>query len=196
MGRVQTFDTDEVVRAVRALFWDRGFEDVSVPDLEAATGVRRSSLYHAFGSKRGLFDAAVQSYLDEVIRPRLRPFAAPRVEPGALLDYLRGLRTAIAEGRAPALRSGCLLLNAATSPIGRDPAVAEVVLGYRKELHTAMTRGIEAHGPGLGVAEREQVAQVCTALVVSAMVLARIDPEEAARTIGSAVQLVQGSGAS
>lgn len=194
MGRVRTFDTDEVVRAVRALFWDRGFEEVSVPELEAATGVRRSSLYHAFGSKRGLFDAAVQSYLDEVIRPRLLPLTLPTVQPGALLDYLRGLRAVFADGRVPALQSGCLLLNAATSPIGREPEVADVVLGYRRELHTAMLRGVTAHGPHLSAAERDQLARVCTAVVVSSMVLARVDTDEAARTIDAALELVQNSG--
>jgi TetR/AcrR family transcriptional repressor of nem operon len=191
VGRVQTFDTDEVVRAVRALFWDRGFEDVSVPEIEIATGLRRSSLYHAFGSKRGLFDAAVQSYLDEVIRPRLRPLAGPDVQPGALLDYLHGLRAVFADGRVPALQSGCLLLNAATAPIGREPEIAEVVLGYRRELHAAMARGVAAHAPSLSASDQDQLARVCAALVVSAMVLARVDTDEAARTMDAAVELVQ-----
>lgn len=191
MGRVQTFDTDEVVRAVRALFWDRGFEDVSVPEIEIATGLRRSSLYHAFGSKRGLFDAAVQSYLDEVIRPRLRPLAGPDVQPGALLDYLQGLRAVFADGRVPALQSGCLLLNAATAPIGREPEIADVVLGYRRELHAAMARGVAAHAPSLSAEDQDRLARVCAALVVSAMVLARVDTDEAARTVGAAVELVE-----
>ena len=191
MGRVQTFDTDEVVRAVRALFWDRGFEDVSVPEIEIATGLRRSSLYHAFGSKRGLFDAAVQSYLDEVIRPRLRPLAGPDVQPGALLDYLHGLRAVFADGRVPALHSGCLLLNAATAPIGREPEIADVVLGYRRELHAAMARGVAAYAPSLSAEDQDRLARVCAALVVSAMVLARVDTDEAARTVDAAVELVQ-----
>ena len=72
MGRNRTFDTQEAVRAARSVFWSNGFGGASLPDLEQATGLNRSSLYHAFGSKRGLFDAAVDSYLEEVIRPRLR----------------------------------------------------------------------------------------------------------------------------
>ena len=59
MGRPQTFETDEVVRAARGVFWRDGYESASLPDLEQATGLSRSSIYHAFGSKRGLFDAAV-----------------------------------------------------------------------------------------------------------------------------------------
>jgi TetR/AcrR family transcriptional repressor of nem operon len=191
VGRVQTFDTDEVVRAVRALFWERGFDGVPVPDLEAATGVGRSSLYHAFGSKRGLFDAAVRSYLDEVVRPRLRPLTLDPVAPGALADYLHGLRTVLAGGRVPALSSGCLLLNAATAPIGRDEAVTEVVRDYRAELHAAMARGVAAHAPGLPPERVDRLATLCTATVVSAMVLARVDPAEAARTVDAAIALLR-----
>ena len=96
MGRPQTFETVEVVRAARAVFWHDGYESASLPDLEQATGLSRSSIYHAFGSKRGLFDAVVASYLDEVIRPRLRPLTVVQVEPGALAAYLVGLRAALA----------------------------------------------------------------------------------------------------
>ncbi|WP_448631397.1 TetR/AcrR family transcriptional regulator [Cellulomonas soli] len=69
MGRHQGFDTAEVVQLARDAFWDRGLDGTSLPDLERATGLSRSSIYHAFGSKRGLFDAAVQDYLQTVVRP-------------------------------------------------------------------------------------------------------------------------------
>ena len=54
MARTQGFERDAVVRAARTVFWRRGFEDTAVPDLEEATGLSRSSIYNAFGSKRGL----------------------------------------------------------------------------------------------------------------------------------------------
>ncbi|MEZ0165841.1 TetR/AcrR family transcriptional regulator [Kineococcus sp. LSe6-4] len=191
MGRAQTFETATVVRAARTLFWDRGYEDVSVPDLEEATGVRRSSLYHAFGSKRGLFDAAVDSYLEDVVRPRLRPLRGPDVAPGALEDYLRGVRGALADDRPAVVQSGCLLLNAATAPVGRDEAVAQVVHEYRTELHAALLRGAVA----AGVAAPQQVATVCTSAVVSAFVLARIDPAEAVATLDAVLDVVGLGGA-
>jgi TetR/AcrR family transcriptional regulator, transcriptional repressor for nem operon len=185
VGRVQTFDTDEVVRAARALFWARGFEAVSVPELEAATGVGRSSLYHAFGSKRGLFDAAVRSYLDEVVRPRLRPLQAEVVGPRALHEYLDGLRRALLAG-ASARHDGCLLLNAATSPVGRDADVSRVVAAYRAELHDAFRRGAVAAGR----ADVERTTELCTSAVVSAFVVARIDPAAAAAGLDAALAIL------
>ena len=55
MGRTATFDRADAVRAARGIFWDRGYEATSIPDLEQATELRRSSLYHTFGSKKELF---------------------------------------------------------------------------------------------------------------------------------------------
>ena len=48
MGRTATFDRADAVRAARGVFWNQGYEATSIPDLEQATGLKRSSLYHAF----------------------------------------------------------------------------------------------------------------------------------------------------
>lgn len=191
MGRTQTFDTPTVVRAARALFWERGYEGVAVPELEAATGVGRSSLYHAFGSKRGLFDATVDSYLDEVVRPRLRPLTLETVSPAAIVEYLSGLRAALLDGRSAAAHRGCLLLNTATAPVGRDTAVADVVAGYRAELHAAFRAGVLARHPDGSPEDLDRLATLCTASVVTAFVLARVDALAAARTLDAALGLVQ-----
>ncbi|MDP9882995.1 AcrR family transcriptional regulator [Sinomonas atrocyanea] len=190
MGRTQAFDRDTAVRAARAVFWQSGYEDASVPDLERATGLSRSSIYNAFGSKRGLFDEAVQSYLDEVVRPRLRPLEGAQVEPGAIIGYLDGLREALAgAGSAPAA-NGCLLINAAGAPIAHDAEVARVIAAYRDELRAAVGRGIGAHLPAAPEAERDRLADAVTGLVVAAFALVRIAPEEASRGLLTARGLI------
>jgi TetR/AcrR family transcriptional repressor of nem operon len=65
-GRPREFDPGEAVAAARDTFWTRGYQSVSISDLEKATGVVRTSLYNAFGSKRGMFDAALTNYLDNL----------------------------------------------------------------------------------------------------------------------------------
>jgi TetR/AcrR family transcriptional repressor of nem operon len=190
MGRTQGFDTDGVIRAARAVFWENGFEEASLPDLEAATGLRRSSLYHAFGSKRGLFDAAVQSYLDEVVRPRLAPLASPDgAAPDALEGYFTGLRAALADAESLSARSGCLLLNAAGAPIARDDAVREVIADYRAELLRALRAGAAARWPESPEWAAGQ-AEVLVSLLVAALVLARVDPAQALATVDAALALV------
>ena len=44
------------------LFWEHGFDGVSISDLTEATGINRRSLYAAFGSKEQLFARAVERY--------------------------------------------------------------------------------------------------------------------------------------
>ena len=95
MGRPAGYDPQQLIRQARDLFWRRGFDAVSVADVEQATGVGRSSIYHAHGNMRGLFDAAVEDYLDTVVRPRLQPLTTDPVAPEAILDFLTALSAAI-----------------------------------------------------------------------------------------------------
>jgi AcrR family transcriptional regulator len=190
MARTQGFDRDVVVRAARTLFWRAGFEGASVPALEEATGLSRSSIYNTFGSKRGLFDAAVQSYLDEVIRPRLRPLKAEVVAPEAVLTYLDGLREAFARAGSMSATSGCLLINTATAPVVHDGEVARVVADYRDELRAAIGRGVAAYLGAVAPDEQERLADAATGLSIAAFALVRITPAEADRTLAAARDLL------
>jgi TetR/AcrR family transcriptional repressor of nem operon len=60
MGRNRTFDETEVVELAAKRFLATGYEATSLDDLVSATGLHRGSLYKAFGSKRGLFVAALK----------------------------------------------------------------------------------------------------------------------------------------
>lgn len=59
MGRTRSFDESTVVSLAAERFRIRGYEATSLEDLLQATGLHRGSLYQAFGSKRGLFVAAL-----------------------------------------------------------------------------------------------------------------------------------------
>lgn len=191
MGRSQAFDTEHVVRAARTVFWEHGFEAAALPTLEDATGLSRSSIYHAFGSKRGLFDAAVTSYLDEVVRPRLRPLLEPDVAHGALVDYLVGLRAALADAASFTATNGCLLLNTAGAPVARDAAVQQTVASYRAELRSALARGVRARLPEADDTEAARLTETCTALVVQALALTRVDNAAALHGLDTALALLE-----
>jgi AcrR family transcriptional regulator len=189
MGRTQTFDTAAVVRSARAVFWRHGYEAASVPALEAATGLRRSSIYHAFGSKRGLFDAAVDSYLDEIVRPRLAPLTG-EPKPNAILDYLTGLREAVERAGSEVADNGCLLINAAGAAIADDEAVRQTITAYRAELGQAIGNGLRAHLADHPEAALERLTETCTALVIAAYVLTRVDTVSAVRSLDAALDLI------
>src|SRR5437588_8420421 len=65
MGRRPAYELGAVVDAASDLFWERGYRMTSIGDLEERTGLDRSSLYHAFGNKLGVFEAALRRYVAE-----------------------------------------------------------------------------------------------------------------------------------
>lgn len=188
MGRPQAFDTDAVVRSARNVFWRLGYESTSVPELEAATGLNRSSIYHAFGSKRGLFDTSVESYLTEVVRPRLKPLTGEKISPRALVDYLVALRSALAE-RSTLASHGCMLINTAGARIGQDEAVREAIAGYQRELQAAFLRGLQAAHPELDDETADRGSRIIASLVITALALTRADFDAAMENVNTAIEL-------
>ncbi|GAJ27278.1 hypothetical protein JCM15457_2251 [Liquorilactobacillus sucicola DSM 21376 = JCM 15457] len=59
MGRKKGFQQAEILVIISNVFIEYGFEGTSLDDLVKATGLLRGSLYSAFGSKRGMFSAAL-----------------------------------------------------------------------------------------------------------------------------------------
>ena len=53
---------DAVLERATEVFWRFGYEGASISALTKAMGVTSPSIYSAFGSKRGLFDAVLERY--------------------------------------------------------------------------------------------------------------------------------------
>ena len=62
MGRTREFDEEAVLKGAMHVFRKHGYQGASIRDLEEATGLKGGSIYHAFGDKAGLFDAAFRHY--------------------------------------------------------------------------------------------------------------------------------------
>jgi AcrR family transcriptional regulator len=190
MARTPTFDRDAVARAARAVFWSNGYEAASIPALELATGLSRSSIYNSFGSKRGLFDAAVANYLAEVVEPLLAPLRHDPVPPDAVFAYLEVLRQKLIDPGSMTSLNGCMLVSVAGSPIARDTTVARAIADYRDTMRSALANGIQAHAPNVGATEVGRLAAIVTGMVISALALARIAPLDAADTMTAAAAIV------
>lgn len=66
MGRHKSYDREEVLEKALLLFWQKGFEGTHLKELVSVTGLNRFSLYKEFGSKEGLFEAAMESYMQQL----------------------------------------------------------------------------------------------------------------------------------
>lgn len=107
IGRPLGFQPQQVLDTATRLFWERGFDGVSISDLTEATGVNRRSLYATFGSKEDLFRRAVEHYVcgyggyaaEALARPTARAVAHAMVHGAADATT------------APGRPAGCLLVQ-------------------------------------------------------------------------------------
>lgn len=76
-GRPRSFDEDQAVDAAMRVFWEKSFEGTTMTDLTDATGLSRSSIHAAFGSKEGLFLKAVERYKSGPMRYIPKALAEP-----------------------------------------------------------------------------------------------------------------------
>ncbi|ANN65194.1 TetR/AcrR family transcriptional regulator [Bordetella bronchialis] len=122
LGRPREFDLDEAARDAMDVFWDRGYEGASLPDLIEGTGLSRGSLYKAFGDKKGLLLAA----LDQYMAAGLKATADLLSQPGSAKAAIRAsLMRYAALSAGDAGRRGCLVVAMAAEMAAHDAEIAE-----------------------------------------------------------------------
>jgi TetR/AcrR family transcriptional repressor of nem operon len=176
MPRPRTFSPDDAVRAARDHFWRYGYEATSLTDLERVTGLNRSSIYQAFGTKRQLFDRALSSYLAEVAWPRLAPVEAGGAGPAEIAAYFTALAGALTHAPAGLAARGCLVVNTITELGPHDPQAHAVGSDYKRRITRAFQRALQ---PSHRAPARK--AEVLTGLLIGVLVTARLEPAAAAR---------------
>jgi AcrR family transcriptional regulator len=176
MPRPKSFAPADAVRAARDHFWRYGYEATTLSDLEAVTGLNRSSLYQAFGTKRHLFDLALENYLADVAWPRLTPVEEAGAGPARVAAYFTALAAALSA--APEIaRRGCLIVNTITELGAHDADARALGTAYRNRIRTAFTAALASAMPARAAARR---ADLATATLIGILVTARLDPAEAA----------------
>lgn len=191
MARTQEFDTARALADARRVFWDKGFEATSIADLETATGLGRSSIYHGFGSKRGLFGAVIQDYMDTVLRPRLDALHHSTPARSGISAYLTSLAEALEQGATRDAAHGCLLLNTAAGIAGSDETLRVLIDEYQLELREGVAKALRAADETLTDAQAMTRARIVAGLTVAALLLARLNLVEALATLEAAEQQVR-----
>ncbi|MEX3017621.1 TetR/AcrR family transcriptional regulator [Gymnodinialimonas hymeniacidonis] len=162
MARPRSFDEDTVVDAAMVAFWRTGFDDTPINALEQATGVKRISLYNAFGDKEGLFLAALDRY----------HLGAVEVYEGTVakgeLDAIQNLFKAMsapADSDAPA-HSGCLMVNTVLDVRRASEEVKERIESYRNLLKRSFVSALtNARSSGQMIADDQLLNQRATYLL-------------------------------
>jgi len=108
-GRPRTFDAETALDKAMKVFWEKGYEGSSLPELTEAMGMNRPSLYAVFGNKENLFRMALDRYgatHDPLFQAALQEKTARAV----VEHFLRGNAAAQTETDKP---HGCLAINGA-----------------------------------------------------------------------------------
>lgn len=114
------------MEAAKELFWRNGFDDTSIEDVVAATGMNRYALYTAFGGKREIFLAALDAYCNERKSIFMDTFNR---EEDAPLSAVRAVAIHCIEQNVER-GTGCLLCDIGAEVGRQDPIVAEQIEIY------------------------------------------------------------------
>jgi TetR/AcrR family transcriptional repressor of nem operon len=192
MARVREFDTDQAVRQAMDLFWERGYEATTLQELTGSLGIGRGSFYAAFGSKDGLYQAALTRYQQDQAQPMLDALAAAQDVKSALREVLDGV---VAQAVSDERRRGCLMVNAATERIPHDAttttAVRRVLASIRDTIEEALRQG-----QGRGEVSAEKDPRALASFFVTVMnglrVAAKTDPDQRslAHTVDTALTVL------
>ena len=177
MARPREFDEAAVLDAAIERFWQRGYEATSVRDLADEMNIAGASLYNAFGDKRSLYERALNRYLDQTFRERIRRLE-PSLPPGeAIVVFLQEI---IKRSLTDKQRRGCMLVNSAIESAPHDSKYLEIVAIFLDEVERfffrCVTKG-QRNGSITKAHSAEDLSKSLLGILLGIRVLARVRPE-------------------
>lgn len=178
MARPREFDEQAVLDATMQCFWQFGYEATSVKDITEKTGLTAASLYNAYGDKRGLFQAALDRYVNESIGKRIRRCEAlPPLE--AIHAFFDDILHRSLHDRQ---HKGCMLVNSALEMAPHDAEFQTIIAEVLGRIERFFLTRLQA-GQADGSIARGQPAEVFArhllGVLMGVRVLARVRPEKA-----------------
>ncbi len=139
-GRPRSFDRQEALETAMRLFWERGYEAVSLSDLTKAMRIQPPSLYAAFGSKEALFKEAVGLYAATEGAANEALFAAAATAREAVTALLRGTAARIVRAGEPV---GCLVVLGALNCTAQNEGIVEFLRERRRQSASSLRQRLE-----------------------------------------------------
>lgn len=175
-GKIQ-FDREKVVSDALILFWQKGYAATSMQDIKATTGIKESSLYNTFGSKKELFLEALKLYAGHV-GASMGALPAKEHPAEAIRIFLRQIASRACN---PDTAIGCLLMNSALELGPEHQDIVDFAMEQFAQIEKWMQRTIE-HAQSLGEIPADKdpksLARFLTYSVQSLFTIARTRPTE------------------
>ncbi|QDT10796.1 TetR/AcrR family transcriptional regulator [Planctomycetes bacterium K23_9] len=169
----KSFDESDVIERTMEVFWLKGYSATSISDITEATGIKRGSLYNAFGGKRDLFVRSLLKYGGERRTKKLRMLETVDDPREAITMFFDSLVKASLNDRD---KKGCFLFNTAVEYPSHDDETKRIVTAGLKEVCSFFEGRIE-RGKELNLipdsVETRPTANALIALVAGIRVLGR-----------------------
>lgn len=138
-GRPREFDIDKALDRAMKVFWRKGYEGASLPDLTKAMRINRPSLYAAFGDKEALFRKALDRYAAGPADYIRQAMEAPTAR-SAAEQLLAGAIDLLTDPRNP---RGCLAVQGALACGEKAEGVRRELVMHRAAAEDAIRRRLE-----------------------------------------------------
>lgn len=139
-GRPREFDRDTALLRARDLFWERGFEGVSMAELTDKLGLASARIYAAFGSKEELFREAIEHYEKHEGGFADRALAEEPAAASAIEKMFREGVELYTRKHGP---RGCMVVSSATNCTDSNDPVREWLSEHRRARTASIARRIQ-----------------------------------------------------
>lgn len=141
MGRPKSYDHEKVLKKAMMQFWQSGFAESSLSDLEAATSLNRYSLYKGFGDKEALFEQSLEYYQEHIIARMLAPLSKTEPSLTNIRNYFIELNILL-KGKYG--HYGCLFQNSQKEGISQNALVKAYAVKLWRQQHQLFSACLEA----------------------------------------------------
>jgi len=179
MGRLKTYDRDDVARKAMQSFWRNGFHASSTKQLANDMGINVYSLFAEFDSKQSLFEAALEVYGRDIVTSIFCDLDTP----DAGLKELKSLINEQGVGASSHKGvQGCLYCNTATER-GVEDQASRTMFGTHIDrvqgiVERALQNAVRAGDLSSEVSCRDQSALIVTTFQgLAVLARARVDSD-------------------
>ncbi len=136
-GRPRSYDREAALGAMMQLFWRQGYSATSLDELSAATGMKRPSLYQAFGSKADMYDLALAHFIERMAAESTQAlFGRDALEEALVHFYYRALDTYFEETAG----LGCMVFCSAVAETRNHPGIEAALQAVIDRIDAALKR--------------------------------------------------------
>lgn len=148
MPRPKSYDRQDAIAKACDVFWEHGFQDLGVRELERLTGLNQFAIRSEFGGKEGLYLETLNYYCDAAITAEMAP-----MKQGSIPEITAFFQGLVTPGSMTSSDYGCLIVNTGIENARiQSPKLENAVRSYWNTLEDHFLIALEneqaAHGKG------------------------------------------------